>query len=37
MKVAYKNQTTINVRTGHVGAWVNVEGIMKFVVIKKLK
>jgi hypothetical protein len=35
--VAYKSQKVVNVKIGHVGAWVNVNGEMKFVVIKKLK
>ena len=36
MKVAYKDQKVVNVRKGHVGAYVNVNGEMKFVVMKKL-
>lgn len=34
--VAYKNQTVVSVKKGHVGAYVNVNGEMKFIVIKKL-
>lgn len=33
--VAYKNQKVVNVKIGHVGAWVEVNGEMKFVVLKK--
>lgn len=33
--VAYKNQTVVSVKKGHVGAWVEVNGVMKFVVLKK--
>ena len=32
----FKNQTVINVRKGHVAAWVEVNGTMQFIVMKKL-
>ena len=36
MKVAYKDQKVVNVRKGHVAAWVEVNGTMQFIVMKKL-
>lgn len=36
MKTTYKNQKVINIKKGYVGAYVNVNGTMKFIVIKKL-
>ena len=35
-KVTYKNQKVFNIKKGHVAAWVEVNGQMKFVVMKKL-
>ena len=35
MKTTYKDQKVITVRKGYVGAYVNVNGQMKFVVMKK--
>ena len=35
MKISYKDQKVVSVKKGHVGAWVEVNGVMKFVVLKK--
>ena len=32
----FKNQTVINVRKGHIGGYVEVNGTMQFIVMKKL-
>ena len=32
----FKNQTVINVRKGHIGGYVEINGKVQFVVMKKL-